>query len=448
MSFDPSIISQIPTLAGNPMAAKQQAYTLKDLIDQEQLGRLKLHQAKQADADTQAVRGILSKQDISTPDGMFKAAAALTKGGFPQQAMDMLSAGRTASRENLQAQADKLKLLQLSSDVVGPAAVQILGVLQTQGLAAAQQAYKSHIAEFKSQLPQSAQAGLPPQLPPTHAAALQFLQGAINRSGQARQILQQQQTNALAQRRQNTEEESLSERERHDRVQETSGGRYGVKEPTSDAGKNLKDQFIEMVGGKVTLAQLRGMDFDELAKRGDTAASLEKRSLAIGGAQAEEGALGRREAGIESSAEEARNVIPIAIAASDAVPRGQFVPLTKLIQAGKIATSDPKLAAFAQANLTLANVYARAMSPTGTPTVEGREEALKKLSVATSPESYKAVVGIIQQEIDAARRAPGTISGDVLDRATGGAGTAPSPGAAKAAVGGSSGAVVDWNSLP
>ena len=58
--------------------------------------------------------------------------------------------------------------------------------------------------------------------------------------------------------------------------------------------------------------------------------------------------------------------IPQAIAASDAVPRESWVPVNKAIQAYQAGTSDPKLAAFAVANLQIGELWARAMNPTST----------------------------------------------------------------------------------
>ena len=92
--------------------------------------------------------------------------------------------------------------------------------------------------------------------------------------------------------------------------------------------------------------------------------------------------------------------IPQAIAASDAVPRGSWVPVNKAIQSYHAGTSDPKLAAFAVANLQIAELWARAMNPTGVMREGDRELALHNLSTATSPETYKIVLGQVQQAME------------------------------------------------
>lgn len=97
--------------------------------------------------------------------------------------------------------------------------------------------------------------------------------------------------------------------------------------------------------------------------------------------------------------------IPAALAASDSVPRGKFVPINRLIQAGQVATSDPNLAKFAMANLQLAEGWARAMNPTGVMREGDRDLALKYLSTATSKETYKALVEQLRTQIQRERAA-------------------------------------------
>jgi hypothetical protein len=98
--------------------------------------------------------------------------------------------------------------------------------------------------------------------------------------------------------------------------------------------------------------------------------------------------------------------IPQAIAASNAVPRGSWVPVNKAIQSYEAGTSDPKLAAFAVANLQIAELWARAMNPTGVMREGDRELALNKLSTATSAETYKVV---LDQVMQAMRREKGAV---------------------------------------
>jgi hypothetical protein len=107
-----------------------------------------------------------------------------------------------------------------------------------------------------------------------------------------------------------------------------------------------------------------------------------------------------RAANLDIILNSAKAAIPQAIAASDAVPRGQWVSVNKAIQAYQAGKSDPKLAAFAVANLQIAELWARAMNPTGVMREGDRELALHNLSTATSPEAYKTVLASVQQAMD------------------------------------------------
>ena len=94
-AFDPSVISEIgasaiPDVAG----ARARAYTLADLVNTEQLDRLRLNEEKKQQSDAESVRSILAKQDLSTAAGINKAAAALTSAGFSDQGLKLMSVGQ------------------------------------------------------------------------------------------------------------------------------------------------------------------------------------------------------------------------------------------------------------------------------------------------------------------------------------------------------------------
>ena len=107
-----------------------------------------------------------------------------------------------------------------------------------------------------------------------------------------------------------------------------------------------------------------------------------------------------RAANLDIILNSAKAAIPQALAASDAMPRGNWVPVNKAIQAMQAGTSDPKLAAFAVANLQIAELWARAMNPTGVMREGDRELALKNLNTATSPEAYRTVLNSVKQAMD------------------------------------------------
>lgn len=116
--------------------------------------------------------------------------------------------------------------------------------------------------------------------------------------------------------------------------------------------------------------------------------------------------IGTRAANISLAANEANNMIPIALKASDAVPRGEWMPWNKMVQAYQTGSSSPELARFVAATNSLVNSYVRAVSPSGVPTDSMREHAYSMLNSAQSPKAYAAVTSIMQDEMKAAMAAP------------------------------------------
>jgi hypothetical protein len=117
-------------------------------------------------------------------------------------------------------------------------------------------------------------------------------------------------------------------------------------------------------------------------------------------------AVGTRAANISLAANEANNMIDIAVKASDAVPRTQWMPINRAIQAYQKGSSSPQLASFVAATNSLVNAYVRAVSPTGVPTDSMRQHAYDMLNSAQGPEAYKAVISTMRLEMQAALHAP------------------------------------------
>lgn len=95
----------------------------------------------------------------------------------------------------------------------------------------------------------------------------------------------------------------------------------------------------------------------------------------------------------------AAKTIDTAIQASREVPRTNWVPVNKLLQLNEAAISDPKLAAFRTALMTTVNDYAKATTPTGTPTDSQRNHAYEVLNTAVGPEGVEAVLRMMHREI-------------------------------------------------
>ena len=79
MAFDPSVIGSISEGAGDPVGAEMKGITLKNMLDQEQLGALQVGQAKQQAAENAQVQNYLRTAKYSNPQEVDQTAAGLNK---------------------------------------------------------------------------------------------------------------------------------------------------------------------------------------------------------------------------------------------------------------------------------------------------------------------------------------------------------------------------------
>lgn len=192
-------------------------------------------------------------------------------------------------------------------------------------------------------------------------------------------------------------------------------GNLGPEDANFMADQYLAGDKSVMVGlgrgaqGAKNIIAVRHAIKERATQRGMDPAGIAATLAEYQGTVAGERTLGTRTANVEMAGSEAASLAELARTASNNLPRGSFVPANTAIQMYQAGTSNKEIGKFAAANLSFANVYARAISPTGIPTWHDKEHALGILSTATSPESYSGVVDQLQQEIAAARKSPGTV---------------------------------------
>lgn len=95
---------------------------------------------------------------------------------------------------------------------------------------------------------------------------------------------------------------------------------------------------------------------------------------------------------------------PLVLQASAAVPRGNFVPYSRLKQMADTAISDPALIAFKTQMTALNNAYDSLAARGGTD-MNKREHIHQLFNTANSPEAVQSLIAAIQQEAEAADRA-------------------------------------------
>lgn len=192
--------------------------------------------------------------------------------------------------------------------------------------------------------------------------------------------------------------------------------------------------------GAENLSALRGEVMRRAKARGLGGADVAALNAEFAGLQAGERTLGNRTANIEMAASEARNLMPLVLEASGKVPRTQYPSLNALLMAADQGTGGEEVVTFGVAVNGLINTYARAISPTGTPTVSDKDHARELLSKAWSNGQINAAVAQMDKEIAAAQKSPGQVRGAfrsaISGKDAGHAAVPDAPGSGPAATGG------------
>lgn len=196
----------------------------------------------------------------------------------------------------------------------------------------------------------------------------------------------------------------------------------GDKSPFTNIGRGAQ--------GAENLAALRTEVQRQAQGRGLGGADLAALNAEFGGLQAGERTLGNRTANIEMAASEAQSLMPLALQASAKVNRTQYPSLNKVILAAQQGTGDENVVRLGVAVNGLVNTYARAISPTGAPTVSDKDHAREILDKAWSQGQLGAAIGQMNQEIQAARKSPGSVRGEFRHAISGRSGDAAFPEAA------------------
>ena len=195
------------------------------------------------------------------------------------------------------------------------------------------------------------------------------------------------------------------------------GGPADTQKLGQDAIDTMAEQYLSgdksvMQGlgrgaqGSQTIAQVRAAIARKAKAAGMSGRDIAAQMADFSGVMASERSTGTRIAAIEIAATEAQKLAPLAVQASDALPRAGWVPFAKAEQAVRNGTNDVRLRRFVTANNGLVNTYARAVSPSGAPTVSDKEHARELLNTAMDQNSYRAVVQQMMKEIEQAKAAP------------------------------------------
>ncbi len=161
-----------------------------------------------------------------------------------------------------------------------------------------------------------------------------------------------------------------------------------------------------LTGGKVTLAQLRGLDFDKEASSGRTAQQLVQGGLTYTGQTRAASAEGQRAGNVAILEGSVAGAADQVLDALKGVDRDSIQAVNKGIAAGKTQFGNAAESRYAATIQSLINEYSRVISGgTGQSTDSSRHEAQDMLNRAQSPQQVQAVIAQMRREVGIVQQA-------------------------------------------
>lgn len=460
-SFDPSIISAIPDMAGDAAGSQERGITIADAMDRTQLNKLHLGQEQRSEKEDQQVQAILKDSDYSTPEGLASTASKVNRVS-PRAAMDLMKTGQQYQSGKVAAEVDQLELLGKRQDlIVGAIDPIVAQARQMKSSGASDLDVKAFITQ---QMPQALQQlrglTLPdgkPALPDDQLKMVTGIPGgytlatlegweAKSKQGAAaiKSRLDQYKADTAA-KGQETRDASETEKERHDRETEAHAQRQeaiqankakGFDDQESEFLAAMADRSISLPAGLRSQQQIKAtidglfakhpeMTADQIAdgiKSGKLKLTAETKGASVAGNQIGKVALATNE--INTFGDQT-------LEASAAVPRGKFVPYNQLKNMANSKISDPALLRFKAKMQALENAYNQLAGRSGTD-VDKRAHIHELFNNANSDEAVQTLVKALNEEAQGAKIAADRTIAETSGTAIPGAGT-QSPGAGAAA---------------
>ncbi len=155
------------------------------------------------------------------------------------------------------------------------------------------------------------------------------------------------------------------------------------------------------------IAKVRRAIYAEADKQNMAPEEIAAKVAEFQGIKAGERTLGTRTANIGMAVNEAKQLAPLALQASDKVDRTRFPTLNSVLLSAEKGLGGEDVVRLGVATNSLINIYSRAISPTGVPTVSDKEHARELLSDAWAKGQYRAGVDQMILEMNAASKSPG-----------------------------------------
>jgi uncharacterized phage infection (PIP) family protein YhgE len=152
--------------------------------------------------------------------------------------------------------------------------------------------------------------------------------------------------------------------------------------------------------------------------------------VSASGATAAERSLATQTAKMSTAANEANKMIDVVRNLSDKVNRTEYPTINAVSNAVSKGTGGTEIVQLNTSINALVNSYARAISPTGQPTVSDKNHAREVINSAYSTGQISAILDVMQQEMAIAREAAGTASTELKESREKARGRGPAAGVA------------------
>lgn len=201
-----------------------------------------------------------------------------------------------------------------------------------------------------------------------------------------------------------------------------AGLKFMVRQYLTTGDKSVLSNIGRGAQGSQNIARFRNMIPEVANEMGLSPEAVSAKTAEFAGYQAAQRVLQTRGAQLAVASQELTSFAGPAIAASEKVQRGKWVPINKLLLDAKRLSSDPDLRELSNRNAGLISAYAQVISRTGVPTVHAQQRAEELLNSAESEEAYKRAVETLINEADLAEKAPDIIRERLRNKFLGGGG--------------------------
>lgn len=448
MAFDPSVISAIPEMAGNPVDSIGKALGIRDMVDRDQMERLQLGAAKREAKETAQVQDILKTSDYTTPQGLAETVAKVNKVS-PQQGMNLLKWGQSYQSGQIAAQEQELSLANQRQGLIvqaldpivaqarqmknnGASDLDIRAFITKEMPGAISQLRSLQLPDGKPALPDD-QLKMVTQIP--GGFTLSTLESWESRSKQGQAALQQR----LKQFQADTQSKREAESERHDRAMEALTGSKASAAQFTDPERNLiaafADANVKLPAGLRSQSDIKA-ELDGLLERhkdmtaDQIAAGLNSGALKFTAETRAAQTAGTQIGKVALAANELDTFGDQVLAASKNVSRlPAGLTIRGLLQMAQKQASNTGLLTLKLKLQALNNAYDQLASRGGTD-ADKREHIASLFDARLTDEGIQALVTGVKQEAAGARQAADRTIAETSSSSIPGAGApAGSPGA-------------------